>query len=177
MTWWALLIVLPLWRQRGVDFRKPCSLRIRDWDGDRDWDGERERDRSRDREEFGETERERERSLYRSLNNLLKIIRNMTECCPTPDCSLKKEKSQESLCLISHYYGWNCPNDSDIDYCDYPEPLSRTQWPHMAWPLATSAASFPPKPLLLTIPPLKHSSLTSFVKCHIIRKTFPGHVI
>lgn len=122
-----------------------------------------------------ERQRKRERSLYRNLNNLLKIIRNMTERCPTPDCWLKNEKSQESLCLISHYYGWNSPNDSAIDYCDYPEPLSRTQWPHMAWRLATSAASFPPKPLLLTIPPLKHSSLTSLLKCHIIRKTFPGH--
>lgn len=40
----------------------------------------------------------------------------MTVCCPTPGCSLKNEKSQESLCLISHFYGWNCPSESDAAY-------------------------------------------------------------
>ena len=40
----------------------------------------------------------------------------MTECCPISGCSLKNEKSQESLYLISHYYGWNCPSESDAAY-------------------------------------------------------------
>ena len=29
ITWWAILIILPLWREERVDFRKLCSLRIK----------------------------------------------------------------------------------------------------------------------------------------------------
>ena len=52
-----------------------------------------------------ETDRERrlERQSEKNLSDLL--IRDTTECCLTSSCSLKNEKSQESLYLISHYYG------------------------------------------------------------------------
>ena len=29
VTWWAILMVLPLWREERVDFRKLCSLRVK----------------------------------------------------------------------------------------------------------------------------------------------------
>lgn len=108
-----------LWRQGGMDFRKPCSSRM--------------------------GERERERSPGRSLNSLLKIVWHTTELFPTPDCSSENEKPPESLCLISCHYGWNYPNDSDMDYLWLSRISSQDlSGLPMVWPLATAGAHFPP---------------------------------
>lgn len=84
-----------------------------------------------------------------------------------------KEVDAQSLVIMDEVI----PVTVTVAPSDCPELLPRTQWPHMAWPLATSWASFPPRLPLLISPPLKRSSLTSLLKCHIIRKAFPGHSI
>lgn len=174
MKWRAVLI--GLWKNLHCGGREEW---ISGNHAPQEWKREREGCRERERNNGGE----KERSPGRSLNNLLKIVWNMTELFPAPYCRSENEKSQESLCLISCHYGWNYPVDSDMDYLWFSRIYSQDLLGlPVVWPLATAGtcshlhplSPWPPHQEIL----LKCSSLTSLLKCHSIRKTsFPGHLI